>query len=44
MKKFFIMLEDIWVAVAFAESGIYEPVRTYKLQPRSHHEVRIHNA
>lgn len=24
MKKLFKMLEDIWVAVAFAESGIYE--------------------
>jgi len=24
MKKFFIMLEEIWVAVAFAEEGVYE--------------------
>jgi len=24
MKKFFSMFEDLWVAVAFAESGCYE--------------------
>jgi hypothetical protein len=24
MKKFFSMLEEIWVAVAFAEEGVYE--------------------
>jgi hypothetical protein len=24
MKKFALMLEDLWVAVAFAEEGIYE--------------------
>ena len=34
MKNFFTMLEDLWVAVAFAEAGIYEPEKKYELQPR----------
>jgi len=45
MKKFFTMLEDLWVAVAFAEAGIYEqPVKKNDLQPRCHDAVRMHAA
>lgn len=28
MKKFFMMLEDIWVATAFAEAGVYDVLIT----------------
>jgi len=44
MKEFFTMLEDLWVAVAFAEAGIYEPAKKYDLQPRCHDAVHIHAA
>ena len=33
MNKFFKMLEDLWVAVAFAESGIYESAVMQDPQP-----------
>ena len=35
MKKIFAMLEELWVAVAFAEAGAYESLRTKIEQPRS---------
>ena len=44
MKKFFAMLEDLWVAVAFAEAGIYEPIKKVEIQPRCHDAVRMHAA
>lgn len=44
MKKFISMLEDIWVAVAFAEAGVYEPAFVRDLQPRYHDSLRIHRA
>lgn len=33
MKKFFMKLEDIWVATAFAEEGMYDVVMTVN-EPR----------
>ena len=37
-------LEDIWVAVAFAEEGIYEAPALLELQPRTFEPVRTHAA
>jgi hypothetical protein len=42
MKKFIAMLEDLWVAIAFAEAGVYEPVAVQDLQPRCQDTVNIH--
>jgi hypothetical protein len=44
MKKFIAMLEDLWVAIAFAESGVYEPAVKQELQPRCQDTVRAHTA
>jgi len=45
MKKFFAMLEDLWVAVAFTEAGVaYEPAVVRDLQPRCQDTVPIHTA
>lgn len=44
MKRFITMVEDIWVAVAFAEAGIYEPEVMRESQPICHDTVRIHAA
>lgn len=45
MKKFMAMLEDLWVAVAFAEAGVsYEPAVVLKLRPLCHDTARIHTA
>ncbi len=33
MKKFAAMLEDLWVAVTFAEAGIFEAVVFPSLSP-----------
>jgi hypothetical protein len=44
MKKFITMIEDLWVAVAFAEAGIYEPAVSLESQPTCHDFVRIHPA
>jgi hypothetical protein len=41
MKKIHAMLEDLWVAVAFAEAGAYEVLQTKKDQPLSHVIVRV---
>jgi hypothetical protein len=41
MKKFAMMFEDLWVAVAFAEEGIYEAPVSLE-QPRIIEPVRIH--
>lgn len=45
MKKFMALLEDLWVAVAFAEAGVsYEPAVVQDLQPRCQETVRIQMA
>jgi hypothetical protein len=45
MKKFLAMLEDLWVAIAFAEDGVtYEPVVETDLQPHCQDSVHIHAA
>jgi hypothetical protein len=44
MKKFFIMLEETWVAVAFAEAGAYEALRMSETRPRFWESVRMHAA
>ena len=44
MKKFIQLLEDLWVAVAFAEAGAYEPAVMQDLQPRCQDTLRIHTA
>ena len=45
MKKLIAMLEDLWVAVAFAEAGVvYEPAEVQDLQPHCQETVRIHTA
>jgi hypothetical protein len=45
MKKFIAMLEDLWVAVAFAEAGVdYRPAENHDLQPLCQDTVRIHTA
>ncbi len=41
MKKFIAMLEDLWVAITFAEAGVYEPVAVQDLQPRCQDTVNI---
>jgi hypothetical protein len=33
MKKFFLKLEEIWVAAAFAEEGVYETERLSTQRP-----------
>jgi len=42
MKKLAMMFEDLWVAVAFAEEGIYEAPVSLEQQPRIVEPVRIH--
>jgi hypothetical protein len=44
MKKFAKMFEDLWVAVAFAEEGIYEAAAISEAQPRCSDSVRAHAA
>lgn len=44
MKKLIELIEDLWVAIAFAEAGIYEPADVHELQPRHQETVRIHAA
>lgn len=43
MKKFIAMLEDLWVTIAFAEAGIYEPTVVQDLQ-HCQNTVRIHTS
>ncbi len=42
MKKFFFLLEDLWVAVAFAEAGEYESLREAPDAIRHESNIRIH--
>jgi hypothetical protein len=44
MKKFITMIEDLSVAIAFAEAGIYKPAVMQYSQPICHDSVRIHTA
>jgi hypothetical protein len=44
MKKFITIIEDLWVAIAFAEAGIYEPAVMHNSQPICHDSVLIHTA
>ena len=44
MKKLAMMFEDLWVAVAFAEEGIYETSALFEQRPRIVEPVRIHVA
>jgi hypothetical protein len=44
MKKFIEKIEDLWVAIAFAEAGIYESSVGQDLQPRCQDTLLIHNA
>lgn len=41
MNKFFTLLEDLWVAVAFAEAGEYESLREHPIQVRCGSEPRV---
>ncbi len=42
MKTFFDLLENLWVAVAFAEAGEYESLREEHAAMRYEPDVRIH--
>ena len=42
MKKLAMMFEDLWVAIAFAEEGIYEAPLSIEQQPRIVEPIRIH--
>lgn len=44
MKKFATMLEDLWVAVTFAEAGIFEAVAISEPEPRVNDAVHAHSA
>jgi len=44
MKKLFTSLEDLWVAVTFAEAGIFEPAKIHGPQPVCHVAVRTQAA
>jgi len=35
MKKFFLLLEEVWVAAAFAEEGAYEALSVEKPRTRA---------
>jgi hypothetical protein len=42
MKKFITLLEDLWVAVAFAEAGEYDSLTQKNIQPRYSQVFRMH--
>lgn len=42
MKKFAMMFEDLWVAIAFAEEGIYEAPTPLEQQHRIVEPARVH--
>lgn len=42
MKNILTMFEELWVAIAFAEEGIYEPGNTIDLQPDCQDAVQSH--
>jgi len=44
MKKFALMFEDLWVAVTFAEAGIFEAVVISEPQPHLNDAVQAHSA
>ncbi len=41
MKKIHAILEDLWVAVTFAEAGAYDVLQTKRNQPLSREIVRV---
>jgi len=44
MKQFMTIIEDLWVAVAFAEAGITDSAAMHDPQPLCLDSVRIHTA
>ncbi len=44
MKKFATMFEDLWVAVTFAEAGIFEAVVFSEPQPLVDDAAHAHSA
>jgi hypothetical protein len=44
MNKFIMMIEDLWVAVAFAEAGEYFSLEKYGERPLSREADRLHAA
>ena len=42
MRNLLVILEDLWVAVAFAEAGIYEPIKKHDQQPSYQDAVHVH--
>ncbi len=44
MNKLIEKLEDLWVAIAFAEAGVYELADVHELQPSCQETARIHAA
>lgn len=43
MKNFFALLEELCVAIAFAEAGEYDTLGDENIQPRDHGCVRMHS-
>ncbi len=41
MKKIYVMLEDLWIAVAFAEAGAYDILQTKKDEPLCREIIRV---
>jgi hypothetical protein len=42
MEKLLLMFEDLWVAVTFAEAGVFEAVRMNGSQSVHQDAVRVH--
>jgi hypothetical protein len=42
MKKFFAYIEDLWVAVTFAEAGVSETGQTKKIHIPYRENVSVH--
>jgi hypothetical protein len=41
LKKLFMMLEEVWVAAAFAEAGVYDALMTMKPRLRFQKIARL---
>jgi hypothetical protein len=44
MKNLIMMLDDLWVAITFAEAGISEAAAMNDPQPQYHDDVRVQTA
>ena len=44
MKNFFMMLEEIWVAAAFAEASVYDSQLITKARPVYRESAHLHIA